>query len=89
MVGTPEEVLAYLQQVYPDTVISVIVWTRSEVRDVAERHGYMLTDEEADQRESSTEWANRELNAILMDQRDIDTSAVDGSKNEKSAKDGK
>ena len=48
-----------------------------------------LTDEEADQRESSTEWANRELNAILMDQRDIDTSAVDGSKNEKSAKDGK
>ena len=48
MVGTPEEVLAYLQQVYPDTVISVIVWTRSEVRDVAERHGYMLTDEEAD-----------------------------------------
>ncbi|AYN25527.1 DUF1380 domain-containing protein (plasmid) [Buttiauxella sp. 3AFRM03] len=48
MVGTPEEVLAYLQQVYPDTVISVIVWTRSEVRDIAERHDYTLTDEEAD-----------------------------------------
>ena len=48
MVGTPEEVLAYLQQVYPDTVIAVIGWTRSEVRGVAERHGYTLTDEETD-----------------------------------------
>lgn len=47
MVGTPEEVLAYLQQVYPGTVISVIVWTCSEVHDVAERHGFTLTDEEA------------------------------------------
>lgn len=48
MVGTPEEVLAYLQQVYPGAVISVIVWTRIEVRDIAERHGFTLTDEEAD-----------------------------------------
>ncbi|EJJ0671769.1 hypothetical protein C3D80_21950 [Cronobacter sakazakii] len=48
MVGTPQEILSYLQQVYPGRVIAVIVWTRSEVRDVAERHGFTLTDEEAD-----------------------------------------
>lgn len=48
MVGTPEEVLEYLKTVYPGMVISVIVWTRNEVHDIAERHGYTLTDEEAD-----------------------------------------
>lgn len=48
MVGTPEEILTYLQQVYPGKVISVIVWTRSEIHDIAERHGFTLTDEEAD-----------------------------------------
>ena len=48
MVGTPEEVLTYLKQVYPDKVISVIVWTRSEIHDIAERHGFTITDEEAD-----------------------------------------
>lgn len=42
-----------------------------------------ITEEEADQRESSQEWANHELNAILMGQRDIDTSAVDGTKDGK------
>lgn len=48
MVGTPEEVLSYLKQVYPNAILSVIVWTRDEIHEVAERHGFTITDEEAD-----------------------------------------
>ncbi|ENU4835419.1 hypothetical protein ACFH4J_003403 [Escherichia coli] len=47
VVGTHEEVSAYLTQTFPDQKITVIVWTENEVKELASENGMSLTDEQA------------------------------------------
>ncbi|WP_342338923.1 hypothetical protein [Citrobacter portucalensis] len=47
IVGTREEVSAYIHQCYPDQIISVIVWSTDEVKEIAEKFDLSINDEEA------------------------------------------